>query len=85
MQSKKRVEIIDVKSQINKRIIREIDGGIRFIFAPHATAGITINENADPDVKRNFIEALNHLAPPGDYHQIPIEKGELKLGTRSNS
>ncbi|MHB1455442.1 MAG: secondary thiamine-phosphate synthase enzyme YjbQ, partial [Armatimonadota bacterium] len=38
------------------------------IFVPHTTAGITINENADPDVVRDLIETLNRIVPEnGDY------------------
>ena len=39
------------------------------VFVPHTTAGITINENADPDVVRDITTALDRLVPwRGDYH-----------------
>ena len=39
------------------------------VFVPHTTAGITINENADPDVVRDVTTALDRLVPwRGDYH-----------------
>jgi secondary thiamine-phosphate synthase enzyme len=37
--------------------------GIAFVFVPHTTAGITINENADPSVIHDMQEALERLAP----------------------
>jgi len=48
------------------------DSGIRqgvcHVFIPHTTAGITINENADPDVVRDLITTLERLVPwRGDY------------------
>lgn len=42
--------------------------GIAVIFVPHTTAGVTINENADPDVVRDMIAALDKTYPiHGDY------------------
>ena len=44
------------------------DGALT-VFVPHTTAGITINENADPDVVRDITTALDRLVPwRGDYH-----------------
>ncbi|HQE84352.1 MAG TPA: secondary thiamine-phosphate synthase enzyme YjbQ [Candidatus Hydrogenedentes bacterium] len=40
-----------------------IQDGICFVFVPHTTAGITINENADPDVVADMIHALERAVP----------------------
>jgi len=40
-----------------------IQNGICFVFVPHTTAGITINENADPDVVADMIHALERAVP----------------------
>ena len=46
-----RVEFKDVTGEIGKAVSKSnIENGICYIFVPHTTAGITINENADPDV-----------------------------------
>ena len=37
--------------------------GVVTVFVPHTTAGVTINENADPDVKRDMLRALDALVP----------------------
>jgi len=37
--------------------------GIAVIYVPHTTAGVTINENADPDVVQDMISALNKTYP----------------------
>jgi secondary thiamine-phosphate synthase enzyme len=57
-----REELIDITSQVAK-IIREskIENGSCLIYTPHTTAAITINENADPDVKRDIIKGLDSL------------------------
>lgn len=62
IRSKTREELIEITSDVLK-IIRKtnIDNGICVIFTPHTTAGITINENADPDVKNDIITGLDIL------------------------
>lgn len=45
-----------------------IRDGVITVFVPHTTAGITLNENADPDVVRDLIAALDRLVPwDGDW------------------
>lgn len=43
----------------------KVASGVCFIFCPHTTAGLTINENADPSVQRDIINTLSKLLPPG--------------------
>ncbi|MBM4147964.1 MAG: YjbQ family protein [Lentisphaerae bacterium] len=40
-----------------------ITDGVITVFVPHTTAGITINENADPDVVRDMVSVLDRLVP----------------------
>lgn len=48
-----------------------VEDGICMIFVPHTTAAVTINENADPDVVRDFIMELDKIVPWDDgYHHI---------------
>ena len=56
-------EIQDITERINERIPGEIVCGICHIFCPHTTAGITVNENADPDVKHDVLAKLSSLIP----------------------
>jgi len=70
--SKKRIEMIDITSDVQK-IVDELDikKGIAVVYVPHTTAGITINEGADPSVQRDIIETLKKLVPEsGDYHHM---------------
>jgi secondary thiamine-phosphate synthase enzyme len=64
-----RVEFIDITDEIN-RVIKDsgITNGICCIYVPHTTAGIIINEGADPSVKRDIQKSLSRLIPSdGDY------------------
>lgn len=57
------IDITDkIKSVLNKSKVRE---GVCRIFVPHTTAGITINENADPNVIKDISNFLNELIPKG--------------------
>jgi secondary thiamine-phosphate synthase enzyme len=70
--SKKRNEMIDITYDIQKLIDEEnLTEGHLLVYVPHTTAGITINEGADPSVQRDIIETLKKLIPEnGDYHHM---------------
>ena len=57
-------DIVDITSEIRK-VVREsgVSDGICVVFSMHTTAGITINENADPDVKTDLIAGLSRAFP----------------------
>jgi len=61
--------LVEVTDLLEEAITRsEINEGILTAFVPHTTAGITINENADPSVKRDILLTLEKLIPEhGDY------------------
>ena len=63
-------EFIDITSDIQKVVSEsKVKSGLCEIFIPHTTAAITINENADPSVKRDILMELNKLIPFEDnYH-----------------
>jgi len=69
---RKRNEMIDITSEIQERINKEnIQTGHVIVYVPHTTAGITINEGADPSVQRDIIETLKKIIPEGrDYHHM---------------
>ena len=60
----RREVFININSEINK-IVRNmsINEGVCRVFVPHTTAGVTINENADPAVMKDIISYLNKLIP----------------------
>jgi len=60
-----RNEVIDLTPQIRAFVREESHGasGIVVIHVPHTTAGLTVNENADPDVKRDLLTHLSKIVP----------------------
>ena len=62
-------EFIDITSEIQSVVSKSgVTEGICYIFIPHTTAAITINEGADPSVKRDILNQLNKVIPfQGDY------------------
>lgn len=60
LRSQKRTVLIDVTSQIEKALPRSGSGFCRF-FVPHTTAGVLINENADPSVAADISDYLSKL------------------------
>ena len=56
------------------------ESGLLVIFIKHTSAGLTINENADPDVRHDFQTFFNKLVP-GSSVTIPIKNHRLNLGT----
>ena len=68
--SKKRNEMIDITGEVQNVVNEEkIKNGLVVVYIPHTTAGVTINEGADPSVQRDVIETLNKMVPEsGDYH-----------------
>ncbi|TVP89902.1 secondary thiamine-phosphate synthase enzyme YjbQ [Alkalibacterium sp.] len=57
-----------------------VKDGIMVVFVPHTTAGVTINENADPDVKTDLKKSLNNTFPNHDYfiHAEGNSDGHMK-------
>ena len=59
-----RSEMIDVTSRVQKLITRlGVSDGYVIVYVPHTTAAVTINENADPDVKADMLKKLEALIP----------------------
>lgn len=71
--SQARTELIDITSRVQE-LVREahVCDGVCHVFALHTTAGITINEGADPDVQRDIVSFLNKLVPTS----YPFSHGE---------
>ncbi len=68
----KKQEFIDITSQV-KLVLRDsgVSSGVCIVYIPHTTAGVTINENADPDVRIDIIESLEKIIPStGRYRHI---------------
>ncbi|MGW8193068.1 MAG: secondary thiamine-phosphate synthase enzyme YjbQ [Desulforhopalus sp.] len=67
-----KMEMIDITSKIDNILnSQSCTSGILYLFNPHTTAGLTINEGADPDVCRDIIKGLRHIVPETlDYRHM---------------
>lgn len=68
----KKVEFIEITRSVEE-VVKEskIKEGVCIIFCPHTTAGLLINENADPSVRKDIISQLEKLVPQdGEYSHL---------------
>ncbi|MEW6586248.1 MAG: secondary thiamine-phosphate synthase enzyme YjbQ [Nitrospirota bacterium] len=64
VKSKSRNEFVDITEMVQGVIKEEgVAKGVCLLYVPHTTAGITINEGADPSVQRDIITTLSRLVP----------------------
>ncbi|KPL59922.1 hypothetical protein AM506_07525 [Rossellomorea vietnamensis] len=87
--TKKRDEMIDITRYVQDIINRSgMTEGLVVVQSLHTTAGITVNENADPDVKTDFIRRLDELYPwhhTSDLHGEGNTAAHLKTSTVGHS
>lgn len=82
-----REDFYNITTQVRESIIKSgVTSGIAVVYCPHTTAGITINENADPDVVHDLLIGLNKAFPdrPEFRHSEGNSSAHLKasaLGT----
>ena len=65
-------EFIEITPRIREAIAKKgYQSGICIVYIPHTTAGVTINENADPSVRHDIIYTLGRVIPPDwEYHHV---------------
>jgi len=62
VKTRKRNELICITGEVARCVLESgLSAGIAVVFCPHTTAGITINENADPDVASDMVMKLSKL------------------------
>jgi secondary thiamine-phosphate synthase enzyme len=63
------VELIDITSKVQKAVKEScLENGLVQIHIPHTTAAVTLNENADPDVKSDIKKEINKIIPFDDNY-----------------
>ncbi|MGI6535234.1 MAG: secondary thiamine-phosphate synthase enzyme YjbQ [Eggerthellaceae bacterium] len=63
-------QMVDITRQVQQVVTDSgIEQGICTVFVPHTTAAVTINENADPDVVRDFTMEINKIVPWEDGYR----------------
>ncbi|HEX2966716.1 MAG TPA: secondary thiamine-phosphate synthase enzyme YjbQ [Syntrophorhabdaceae bacterium] len=67
----RRNEALNITSRISGAI-KETEGKLLCVYTPHTTCGLVINEQADPDVMKDIISALDSIAP-ADYPYKHVE------------
>ena len=61
-----RIQMVDITASIQEEVMKsDITDGACLVYVPHTTAGITINEGADPSVCTDILTKLNELVPAG--------------------
>lgn len=70
IRTRSRTDFIDITREISK-IVEEskVTNGLCYVFIPHTTASITINENADPDVVSDIKKELEKIVPFNDNYR----------------
>lgn len=57
-------ELIDITHKVEEAVERSgISDGLCLVYIPHATAGVIINESADPNIKKDLLSALGKIIP----------------------
>ncbi len=69
VRTSKQAEFIDITHSVQEAVKKTgVEEGICFIFIPHTTAAVTINENADPSVSQDIVMELNKVIPFHDRY-----------------
>jgi secondary thiamine-phosphate synthase enzyme len=69
LKTSKTVEMINITARLNGIVAESgVKSGLCTVFIPHTTAGVTINENADPDVVSDIIKEINKAIPFSDNY-----------------
>ena len=71
VKTNRRCEMVNITSDV-KRCVKQIGikSGVVHVFVPHTTAGVSINENADPDVVRDVVFAMERAVPNEGFDHL---------------
>ena len=65
-----RTELLDITGEVQKAVADSgVRDGVCHVYVPHTTAGVTINENADPSVRQDILMELNKIIPFQDNYR----------------
>jgi secondary thiamine-phosphate synthase enzyme len=84
----KRIEMVDVTSSVLKEVSKSgLSDGVCMVYVPHTTAGVTINEGADPSVCEDILTKLTEMVPPdaGYRHMEGNSDSHIKASLVGNS
>jgi secondary thiamine-phosphate synthase enzyme len=75
LQTERRTQLVDITEQVRSAVDGSDGASAALVFVPHTTAGVTINEHADPAVARDLEKALERIVGDGWGWQH-VEAGE---------
>jgi thiamine phosphate synthase YjbQ (UPF0047 family) len=83
IRTERRTQLVEITGDVQAALDGEDGASAALVFVPHTTAGVTINEHADPAVARDFEAALERIVGDGWGWQVlvPLRQGRLALGT----
>jgi len=74
LHTRKIQEMVDITQQVADEVRRTgVKDGLCLVFVPHATAAVVINENADPNVCQDILDAMGRLVPEGAWRHDRID------------
>jgi secondary thiamine-phosphate synthase enzyme len=79
LQTERKSQLVDITREVREAVAGE-SGAAVLVYVPHTTAGVTINEHADPAVARDFEAALERIVPE-DWPWQHVEEGEENAPT----
>jgi secondary thiamine-phosphate synthase enzyme len=79
VRTERQSQLVDITSEV-REAVRGAEGSAVLVYVPHTTAGVTINEHADPAVARDFEAALERIVP-ADWSWQHVEEGEENAPT----
>ena len=75
LRTERRTQLLDITRSVQEALDGDDDASAVLVYVPHTTAGVTINEHADPDVARDFERALERMVGD-DWGWKHVEEGE---------
>jgi secondary thiamine-phosphate synthase enzyme len=74
VRSRQRTEVIDLTAAVARIVAdAEIASGLCNVYVPHATAAVVINENDDPNLCSDLLDALDRLVPQGQWRHDRVD------------
>ncbi len=80
VETERQSQLVDITQRVREALDGQPQGAAALVFVPHTTAGVTINEHADPAVARDFEVALERIVP-SDWPWQHVEEGEENAPT----
>jgi secondary thiamine-phosphate synthase enzyme len=74
VRTSQRSEMVDVTDRVMKLVrANNMLEGMVLVYVPHTTAAVTINENADPDVRHDMLKKLGEMIPKDESYYLHVE------------